>query len=182
MLYIQLFSTDVQQLVQKTEEVLTEQQRLSSSLDQEEPPDLSYIEDEEEAFWNHQVEEEEEQDNITMFTFTPVSVKSEEGDEEHPQSSQLHHRQTEKRKTGSDGEDCGGPEPCRNSDGHLQAERADQEIVEARSGLPTAISSTGKKKLSCSGRTYLCTQLMLAAPGREGHGGLKYFTRASSCS
>lgn len=168
--------------MQNTEEVLTEQQRLTSSLDQEEPPELSYIEDEEEEFWNHQVEGEQEQDNITVFTFTPVSVKSEEGDEEHPQSSQLHHRQTEKRKTGSDGEDCGGPEPCRNSDGHLQAEHADQENVEARSGLPTEISSTGKRTFSCSGRTYLCTQLMLAAPGREGRAGLKCFTRPSSCS
>uniref|UniRef100_A0A8C9X6I7 C2H2-type domain-containing protein n=1 Tax=Sander lucioperca TaxID=283035 RepID=A0A8C9X6I7_SANLU len=56
------------------------------------------------------------------FLFTSVPVKSEEDDEEQAQCSQLHENQTEENgeaehlKTDADGEDCGGPEPARNSD------------------------------------------------------------------
>ncbi|XP_051246710.1 zinc finger protein 431-like isoform X8 [Dicentrarchus labrax] len=64
---------------------------------------------------------------IIKFTFTPVSVKSEDDDEEKPQSSQLHQRQTEQMETGAD-EDCGGPEPARTSDPdtHLQPDAGDK--------------------------------------------------------
>ncbi|XP_036949790.1 zinc finger and SCAN domain-containing protein 2-like isoform X2 [Acanthopagrus latus] len=57
----------------------------------------------------------------TVQTFTPVPVKSEE-DEEEPQSSQLHHikpeeiRDGEHLKTEAGVEDCGGPEPVKDSD------------------------------------------------------------------
>ncbi|XP_036949778.1 zinc finger protein 662-like isoform X8 [Acanthopagrus latus] len=57
----------------------------------------------------------------TVQTFTPVPVKSEE-DEEEPQSSQLHHikpeeiRHGEHLKTEAGVEDCGGPEPVKDSD------------------------------------------------------------------
>ncbi|XP_032378883.1 zinc finger and SCAN domain-containing protein 22 isoform X2 [Etheostoma spectabile] len=55
------------------------------------------------------------------FPFTSVPVKSEEeDDEDKAQSSQLQENQTEENReaetTGADGEDCGGPEPARNSD------------------------------------------------------------------
>ncbi|XP_033493235.1 uncharacterized protein LOC117263726 [Epinephelus lanceolatus] len=50
---------------------------------------------------------------ITKFPLTPVSMKSEDSGQK-AQSSQLHQRQTEQMET--DGEDCGGPEPARNSD------------------------------------------------------------------
>ena len=43
-------------------------------------------------------------------------MKSEDDDEEEPQSSQLHQRQTEQMETEADGENCEGPEPARNSD------------------------------------------------------------------
>ncbi|XP_068423205.1 zinc finger protein ZFP2-like [Clinocottus analis] len=48
-----------------------------------------------------------------MFSFTLVTS---EDDEEEAQSSQLHQRLTEHMETEADGEDCGGPEPDRNSD------------------------------------------------------------------
>ncbi|TNN53539.1 hypothetical protein EYF80_036239 [Liparis tanakae] len=47
-----------------------------------------------------------------MYSFI---VKSED-DEEEAQSSQLHQRPSEQMETEADGEDCGGPEPARNSD------------------------------------------------------------------
>ncbi|XP_045906420.1 zinc finger protein 271-like isoform X2 [Micropterus dolomieu] len=93
----------------------------SPSLDQEDPPETPHIKEEQEELWTCQEGELEEAD-LTKFTFTPVPVKSEEDDEEKPQSSQLHPRLTEQMKTETDGEDCGGPEPARNSDParHLQ--------------------------------------------------------------
>ncbi|KAF7642809.1 hypothetical protein LDENG_00250420, partial [Lucifuga dentata] len=68
-----------------------------------------------------------EEADITKFTFTLVPVKSEE-DEEKVQSSQLQNQTEERRESEprssssteqinreSDGEDCGGPEPARNT-------------------------------------------------------------------
>ncbi|XP_073319762.1 uncharacterized protein [Pagrus major] len=122
-------STDVQQLSEGEEEDPPEQQERSSSLDQEDPPELPHIKEEQEELWTSQEGEQlgglEEAD---ITTFTPDPVKSEEDDEEKPQSSQLHQRQTEEIRdeelwtTGVDGEDCGGPESARifNPDSHLQ--------------------------------------------------------------
>ncbi|XP_060915694.1 oocyte zinc finger protein XlCOF20-like [Labrus mixtus] len=105
-----VFPADVQQL-SVGEEDPHEQQEGSSSLDQEDSETV-HIKEEQEELWSSQ-EGLEEAD--IKFPFTPVSVKSED-DEERPQSSQLHHRHTEEMETGADGEDCGGPEPERNSD------------------------------------------------------------------
>nr|XP_033933525.1 zinc finger protein 572-like [Pseudochaenichthys georgianus] len=123
---LQIHRADVQQLVVVKEEVPPEQQEWSSSLDQEDPEPPPHIKEEQEELWISQEGEQLqglEEADITKFTFTPVPVKS-EGDEEKPQSSQLHQRQTEHLETEADGEDCGGPEPARNSDPerHLQPE------------------------------------------------------------
>ncbi|XP_010772849.1 zinc finger protein 184-like [Notothenia coriiceps] len=120
---------DVQQLVVVKEEVPPEQQEWSSILDQEYPEPPPHIKEEQEELWSSQEGEqlqELEEADITKFTFTPVPVKSED-DEEKPQSSQLHQRQTEHLETEADGENCGGPEPARNSDPerHLQPETED---------------------------------------------------------
>ncbi|KAL3065033.1 hypothetical protein OYC64_015254 [Pagothenia borchgrevinki] len=121
--------SDVQQLVVVKEEVPPEQQEWSSSLDQEDPETPPHIKEEQEELWSSQEGEQLqglEEADITKSTFTPVPVKSED-DEEKPQSSQLHQRQTEHLETEADGEDCGGPEPARNSDPerHLQPETED---------------------------------------------------------
>nr|XP_046273125.1 zinc finger protein 184-like isoform X1 [Scatophagus argus] len=115
--------------------------------------------------WTGQQEEQLqglEEADITKFTFTPV--KSEEDDEEDPQSSLLHQRQTEHVKTEADGEDCGGPEPARSTDQdrHLQPGAEDSsdfkveisdedwlELTEPRSDVVTGCN-TSKKPFSCS--------------------------------
>ena len=127
-MYTLLFSTDIQQLLLYKEEDPPEQQEWSSSLDQEEPPELPHIKEDQEELWTHQEGEQlpglEEAD--IKFTLSPVTVKSEE-DEEKPQSSQLHQRQTEQMETEADGEDCGGPEPDRNLNTGSDLQPADDD-------------------------------------------------------
>ncbi|KAM6925820.1 uncharacterized protein PEZ65_009424 [Lycodopsis pacificus] len=104
----------VQQLLLVKEEVPSEQQEWSSSLDQEDP-EPPHIKEEQEELCTSQEGEQlqglEEAD--VKFSFTPV--KSED-DEEEAQPSQLHQRQTKAMETEADGKDCGGPEPDRNLD------------------------------------------------------------------
>ncbi|XP_075947921.1 uncharacterized protein LOC142949917 isoform X2 [Anarhichas minor] len=84
-------------------------------------PEPPHIKEEQEELWTSQEGEQfqglEEAD--VKFSFTPV--KSED-DEEEAQSSQLHQRQTEQMETDADGEDCGGPEPDRNSEPDIYPE------------------------------------------------------------
>ncbi|XP_060907305.1 zinc finger protein 260-like isoform X1 [Labrus mixtus] len=107
----------LKRLLVSKEELPPEQQEWSHILDQEDT-ESPQIKEEQEELWISQEEEQLqglEEADTTMFPFTPVSVKSED-DEEKPQSSQLHQRQTEQMETGVDGEDCGGAEPERDSD------------------------------------------------------------------
>ncbi|XP_034043147.1 uncharacterized protein LOC117525397 isoform X2 [Thalassophryne amazonica] len=106
---------DVKRVLADEEEIHLKQQDGSSRLDQDDP-DLPYI------------KEEQEQADIIKFTLNHILVKSED-DEENPQSSQLHQRQTgrnketeprgstsnEHMKRDADGEDSGGSEPDTNS-------------------------------------------------------------------
>ncbi|XP_042291798.1 gastrula zinc finger protein XlCGF57.1-like isoform X2 [Thunnus maccoyii] len=147
-----------------------EQQEWNFNLDQQDP-EPPHIKEEQEELWTSQEGEQLqvlEEAEITQFTFTPVPVKTED-DEEKPQSSQLHQRQTEQMKTEADGEDCGGPEPARNSDPdrHLQPDTDDKisnssktetedsdewkETSAPQSGLKSHMScNTRKKSFSCS--------------------------------
>ncbi|XP_045914831.1 gastrula zinc finger protein XlCGF8.2DB-like isoform X2 [Micropterus dolomieu] len=160
---------DVQQLFVSKEEVPPEQQEGSPSLDQEDPPELPHIKEEQEELWTSQEGEQLpglEEADITKFPFTLVSVKSEEDDEEKPQSSQLHQSQTEQME--ADGEDCGGPEPARDSDRNrlLPFETKDSSETEVSDGdwaKPTepqsglnSVSNTDRKLFICSecGKTF----------------------------
>ncbi|XP_078131604.1 uncharacterized protein LOC144533888 [Sander vitreus] len=112
----------------RADSVPPEQQECSSSVDQQKPEPPPHIKEEQEELWSSQEGEQLqglEEVDITKFPFTPVAVKSED-DEEEAQSSQLYHKHTRHMKTESDGEDCGGPEPPRNSHPLLQPETEDQ--------------------------------------------------------
>uniref|UniRef100_A0A8P4K9R2 C2H2-type domain-containing protein n=1 Tax=Dicentrarchus labrax TaxID=13489 RepID=A0A8P4K9R2_DICLA len=114
---LRLHRADVQQLSVIKEEVPPEQQQeWRPSLDQEDP-EPPHIKEEQEEVRTSQEEVRTRPwgEQLQEFTFTSVPVKSEDDDEEKPQSSQLPQRQTEQMET-DDGEDCGGPEPARNSD------------------------------------------------------------------
>ncbi|XP_045908011.1 zinc finger and SCAN domain-containing protein 12-like [Micropterus dolomieu] len=123
-------SAEVQQQLVIKEEVPSEQQEWSNSLEQEDPEHL-HIKEEKQDFCNSQEVRSPLQglheEDIPNFPFTHVPVKSED-DEEKPISSQLHQKQTEENseaelpascstepmKTEADGEDCGGSEPDKN--------------------------------------------------------------------
>ncbi|XP_032393890.1 zinc finger protein 572 [Etheostoma spectabile] len=111
-----LLDADVQQLSVSKEQVPPEQWEWSPSLDQQHP-EPPHIKEEQQELWvsleREQLQGLEEADS-TKFPF-PVRVKSED-DEEKPQPSELHQRQTEQMEGEADGEDCGGPEPAKNSD------------------------------------------------------------------
>ncbi|XP_041660529.1 zinc finger protein 773-like [Cheilinus undulatus] len=68
----------------------------------------SFIKEEQEEVWISQAD-------TPKSLFTPVPVKS-EADEEKPQFLHLHQRQSKQMERGANGEDCGKPEPARNSD------------------------------------------------------------------
>lgn len=98
------WSADVQQLLVSKEEVPLGQQGQSP---QEELPELPHFKEEQEELWGSQEGEQFqglEKADISNFTFTAVSVKSED-DEEKPQLPQ---RQTEQVKTEADGEKRNG--------------------------------------------------------------------------
>ncbi|XP_029134442.2 gastrula zinc finger protein XlCGF57.1 [Labrus bergylta] len=98
---IRLHRAEVQQLLSGEEEVPPEQQERSSSLNQEGPPEPPHIKEEQEELWTHEEGEQlrgPEGADIIKFTFTPVPVKSEENDEEKPQSSERHGNHTEESR------------------------------------------------------------------------------------
>ncbi|XP_078123383.1 uncharacterized protein LOC144528581 [Sander vitreus] len=168
---LRLHRADVQQLSMVKDWVPPEQQECSSSVDQQEPESPPHIKEKQEELWSSQEGEqlqELEEADITKFPFTPVPVKSED-DKAEAQSSQLHQRQTQHMETEADGEDCGGPEPARNSHPHqlLQPETEDQtadsadwkETREPQSALNSLNhDSRCKKTFSCSecGRRFGC--------------------------
>ncbi|XP_051246739.1 uncharacterized protein LOC127358005 [Dicentrarchus labrax] len=133
---LRLHRADVQQLSVIKEEVPPEQQQeWRPSLDQEDPEPPHFKEEQEE------VRTSQEGEQLQGFTFTPVPVKSEDDDdEEKPQSSQLPQRQTEQMET-DDGEDCGGPEPARNSDEHSQPD-TDGPALQSPSAVPPLQSTS----------------------------------------
>ncbi|XP_070778311.1 zinc finger protein ZFP2-like [Enoplosus armatus] len=114
-------------------EVPPEQQQRSPSLDREEPPEPPHIKEEQEELWTSQEGGQLrglEEADITRFTF-----KSEEDEEEKPQSSQLHQSQTEQMETEADGGDCGGPGPARNSDPDSNKTSPSSETEDSNDGL-----------------------------------------------
>ncbi|XP_059203373.1 zinc finger protein 91-like [Centropristis striata] len=162
---LRLHRADVQQLLVHKEEIPSEQQDWSSSLDQKDPEPPQIKEEQQKDLWIKQEGEqlaELEEADFTEFSFTPVPA---------PEPSQLH--QIEQMKTQADGEDCGGPEPAGNLDpnSHLQPDAEDRsgdssepetddsgdwiESRDSQSGLKSLKTvdipnRTGEKAFSCS--------------------------------
>ncbi|XP_076610720.1 uncharacterized protein LOC143335305 [Chaetodon auriga] len=130
---LRIHRADVQQLLVSEEEDPPEQQ---DSLDQEEPPELPHIKEEQEELWTNQ------EADISKFTLS-VPVKSEEEvDEEKPQSSQLHQKQTEAE---ADSDDCGGPGPARTSDPDRPLHPDTDERTEVSSEPETQVSDDDRQ-------------------------------------
>ncbi|CAG5887873.1 unnamed protein product [Menidia menidia] len=114
-----------------------------------------------------QIKEEEEEGDIIEFTFGPIDVKSEDGEEEQPQSSEFLHNQTEEDRDSSPGQ-------CLESDTEdktLQSSETDvseghwDDSGEAQSGLNSGkdkdglgddVSQESEKLYSCTecGKTF----------------------------
>ncbi|KAM6974321.1 uncharacterized protein LKV04_015961 [Tautogolabrus adspersus] len=134
---VRLHRAEVQQLLLGEEEVPPEQKERSSSLDQEDPPEPPHIKEDQEELWSSQEREqlqEPEAAHISMFVFTPVPVKREDGDDvEKPQTSQLHEIQTEESRdtqhseTEAGGEDCGGSGADRDFNPHILVQSVTHE-------------------------------------------------------
>ncbi|XP_054461506.1 zinc finger protein ZFP2-like [Anoplopoma fimbria] len=175
---LRLHRADVQQLLVVKEEVTPEQQEWSSSLGQEDP-EPPHIKEEHEELWTSQEGEQlpglEEAD--TKFSFTPL--KREE-DEEEARSSQLHQRQTEQMETEADGEDCGGPEPDRNSDPDRHQEPDPDEKTGDSSESETDDSEDWKEtREPQSGSNSLKNDEVPVSDSRCGTGGKQF--RCSDC-
>ncbi|KAM6941623.1 uncharacterized protein PEZ65_003625 [Lycodopsis pacificus] len=89
--------------------------------EEHEDPEPPHIKEEQEELWTSQEGEQLQGLEEADIKFSFTHVKSED-DEEEAQSSQLHQRQTDQMETEADGEDCGGPEPDRNSDPDIHPE------------------------------------------------------------
>ncbi|XP_041664523.1 uncharacterized protein LOC121523650 isoform X2 [Cheilinus undulatus] len=117
----EVFPVELQQHSVSKEEAFTEPQERSSTLSQEMIEPL-HIKDKPDELWSSEKGEQLQQleeTGISKFTFVPVSVKSDE-DEEKPQSSQLHQKQTEQLEAGADGEDFRRPEEARCLDPNME--------------------------------------------------------------
>ncbi|XP_070841040.1 gastrula zinc finger protein XlCGF57.1-like [Chaetodon trifascialis] len=198
---VRLHRADVQQLLVSQEEDPPEQQDCLDSLDQEDPPELPHIKEEQEELWTNQEGEQLgglEEADLSKFTLS-VPVKSEEeADEEEPQSSQLDQRQTEQMNTGSDGEDCRGPGPDRNlNPDHLQpathdttSDSSEPELDdscdwEPPSGLKPLNNEECGSDMECnSGKTSVssCATSLGSKEHLQKHNGIQTGVKPFSCS
>ncbi|XP_029134445.2 zinc finger protein 260 [Labrus bergylta] len=150
---------DVQLLMVKKGAVPPEQQEWSPSMEQE---DTKHFKEEQEELWSGQegdLLQGLEEADTTKFPFISAPVQTED-DEEKPQYSQLHQRQTEQIETGADGEDWGEAEPERDSDleRHLRPETevktedSNEDFKDSRehqSGL-NSLRNSDRKKVFCA--------------------------------
>ncbi|XP_068423195.1 zinc finger and SCAN domain-containing protein 31-like [Clinocottus analis] len=148
--------SDVRKMIVVEEEVPPKQAQWSSGLDQEdsEPP---HKEDQKRLWISQQGEQLQGLKEAGIkFSFTPV--KSED-DEEEAQSSQLRQKLTEQMETEDDGEDCGGPEPDRNSD--LDEENGDSSETETLDRLNSLINeevSVSESRYCAVEKPFSCSQ------------------------
>ncbi|XP_068601977.1 zinc finger protein 391-like [Brachionichthys hirsutus] len=112
---VHLQRADVGLLLATTEEVDPERHDFRPNRDQDDPPELPHIKEEQEEVQTNQEKARlhwpKEEDDVTELTFSSVPVKSEDDDGGKPDSSQIH---DEEMKTEADGEEYVRPEPDEN--------------------------------------------------------------------
>ncbi|XP_060915229.1 zinc finger protein 771-like [Labrus mixtus] len=180
---VRLHRAGVEQLMVRREEVPSEQQEGSSGLnheDQTEPPHSK----------GEQLQDPEEAE-IIKFTFFPVPVKTEEDDEEKPQSSQFQQTQTDQirdeyLKAEAKGEESEGSDPTTdfNPDSHLQPvsdeeashssdtdDSGDWDASEPHEGLnPLQNKDTPVSDVNCdTGNTSVSSSECATSFGQEEH-------------
>ncbi|XP_034020261.1 uncharacterized protein LOC117504829 isoform X1 [Thalassophryne amazonica] len=166
--YLQPDSDDIQKLSLIKEETLPEQQQWNLIVDQDN------IKEEQEKLWISQQGEhlhQLEEADVTKFPFTAVCVKTENDDDEKPESSQLHQSQsgesTEAEPVASsstvpttltgeaEGDDCGGSQPDSGSSpcSHLQSDTDDvQQVLVNEDVLPEEQEWNQSRDQMCSER------------------------------
>ncbi|XP_044192022.1 oocyte zinc finger protein XlCOF6-like isoform X3 [Thunnus albacares] len=124
---LQLHRADVQHLLESKEEVPPEQQGRSSSLHQEDPEPPHIKEEQEELLTNQEGEQLQGLVGVDIPS-SPVSMKSLKHTEWNREAEPVASSSSEQMETEADGEDCGGPEPARNSHlyRHLQPDTDDK--------------------------------------------------------
>lgn len=118
---VSLSSIDIQQLLVITEAEPPGQQEWSPSLAQKDPAEQPHIKEE------HQLPTSQEEEQLQGLVAL-IPVKSEEVDDEKPQSTESYQRLTEEIQSKADAEDCRASELVRNSDpnGHSQSDTDDE--------------------------------------------------------
>ncbi|XP_068602842.1 zinc finger protein 3 homolog [Brachionichthys hirsutus] len=152
---VHLRRADVELLLATKEEVDPERHDFRPNLDQDDPPELHHIKEEQEEVQIRQEKEqlqwlkEEEDDDVTELTFSSVPVKSEEDDGGKPDSSQIH---DEEMKTEADGEEYLGPEPEEDEMSHSsEPEDGDRSDLEDTSEPQSDLEQLrNRKEPECS--------------------------------
>ncbi|XP_068178637.1 zinc finger protein ZFP2-like [Antennarius striatus] len=140
---VHLQTADVQLMLVTEEAVDPEQQDLRSNLDRDVQPEPPHMKQEPEEVQTNQEDEqlqgmkEEEEEDVTELILSSVPVKSEEDDEEIPQSSRLH---DEDMKAEADGQPELEPNSYFQRDGHLQPD----EDQMSRSSEPEELEETSE--------------------------------------
>ncbi|XP_041664467.1 zinc finger protein 771-like [Cheilinus undulatus] len=159
---------DAQKLSVSKEEP-PELQEWSPSLVKEDTEPPVFKEEQEELWISQDAEQLQGQEEADVkVSITPVTVKTEDDDEEIPESLQLHEIKTEQIETGGDGDYCGGSEKARSSvsERHFHPEievmieeSSDSEAEDCNNAYQSGLNSVERVKDKRSVKAHLAEHL-----------------------